>query len=192
MIIENHDTIDFLQEVWQSEQRAKVARRLRMMILARRGWTAKQIGQAVGSSQRSVRRWVARYNAMGRDGLETQPGQGRKPALNDEEQRRLKMRLDEGPQPEDRVCTLRGKDIQRILAEEFGKVRSLDAVYYILHQLGYEPLAPRSQHRWADPPAQDEFKKSFSNRLRRLVEYIPASELKSSSRTNVGSVSKAR
>jgi transposase len=58
---------------------------------------------------------------------------------------------------------LRGKDVQRILASEFGKLRELGAVYKLLHQLGYTSLAPRPQHRRADPAAQEAFKKSSLN-----------------------------
>jgi len=81
--------------------------------------------------------------------------------LTSSEQEQLKQRIDAGPTAEDGVCTLRGKDIQRILEDEFGKVRSLGTVYYLLHQLGYSSLVPRPQHRQTDPEAQATYKKSF-------------------------------
>lgn len=108
----------------------------------------------------SVSIGVQRYNADGLEGLQDKSGRGKPPLLTPEEQARLKQRLDAGPTPEDNVCTLRGKDIQRVLAEEFDKVRSLDTVYSLLHQLGYSSLVPRPQHRQADPEAQADFKKS--------------------------------
>jgi transposase len=58
---------------------------------------------------------------------------------------------------------LRGLDVQRILKAEFNKVRSLSAVYELLHSLGYNDLMPRPQHRDADPAAQEAFKKRPRN-----------------------------
>jgi transposase len=103
---------------------------------------------------------VQRYNAAGLKGLQDKPGRGKPPLLTPEEQTLFKQRIDAGPTAEDGVCTLRGKDFQRILKEEFGKARSLDTVYALLHQLGYSSLVPRPQHRQADPEAQAAFKKS--------------------------------
>ena len=59
---------------------------------------------------------------------------------------------------------MRGKDVQRILAKEFGKLRKIGAVYNLLHNLGYESLVPRPQHVHADPEAQEAFKKSSLSR----------------------------
>jgi transposase len=76
-----------------------------------------------------------------------------------QQQDQLKTRLNAGPLEQDGVCALRGVDVQRILAEEFGKVRCLSAVYDLLHAIGYNDLTPRPRHRDADPAAQEAFKK---------------------------------
>ena len=39
-------------------------------------------------------------------------------------------------------------------------VRSLDAVYDLMHELGFEPLRPRPRHPEADPDEQEAFKKT--------------------------------
>jgi transposase len=131
-----------------------------MVILALEGYTAPAIARSLSSSRRVCQLWVQRYNEQGLEGLRDKPGRGRPPLLSSAERERFKQRIDAGPTPEDGVCTLRGKDLQRILKEEFGKVRSLDTVYLLLHQLGYSSLVPRPQHRRADPAAQEVFKKS--------------------------------
>jgi transposase len=71
---------------------------------------------------------------------------------------RLRARLDAGPTEADKVCTLRGKDVQRILAEEMGVKLSLNAAYATLHRLGYSCLAPRPRHEKQDLAAQEKFK----------------------------------
>ncbi len=67
---------------------------------------------------------MARYNRAGLSGLETKAGRGRKPLLTPQEAEQLRQRLDAGPLPDDGVSALRGKDVQRILQHEFGRLRS--------------------------------------------------------------------
>lgn len=159
MHVEDHLSLVELKRLARSEQDARFSRRLQMVVLAVEGYTAPAIARSLSCSRRTCQQWVQRYNAEGLVGLQDKPGRGKAPLLTAEEQLQLKQRIDAGPTTEDGVCALRGKDIQRILAEEFGKVRSLDAVYYLLHQLGYSSLVPRPQHRKADREAQADFKK---------------------------------
>jgi transposase len=160
MHVDLKEPVEELRRRYRREKSAPQARRLRIIILAAQQQTAEDISHQVDLSPRQVQSWVRRYNREGLAGLADRPGRGPKPALTSEEAERLRTRLDAGPGPEDGVCTLRGKDVQRILAEEFGKLRKLGAVYKLLHRLGYASLAPRPQHRRADPAAQEAFKKS--------------------------------
>jgi len=181
-----------LQQLADQEPRADLAKRLRTITLAKRGYTAPEIATCTGFSRRVVQTWVARYNAEGLAGLKTRSGRGRKPPLTPEEADRLKQRLDAGPLVEDGVWTLRGKDVQRILQHEFGQLRSLNAVYGLLHRLGYSSLVPRPQHPQADPAAQAEFKKNSATGSQRSKRNIPTAGCRSSMKTKRGSVSKER
>lgn len=160
MHVDLKEPVDELRRLYGREKSAKQACRLRIIILAAEQHTAEEISRRVDLSPRQVQSWVRRYNCEGVAGLVDRKGRGPKPLLNAEEADRLRARLDAGPTPRDDVCTLRGRDVQRVLAEEFGKLRKLGAVYKLLHQLGYESLAPRPRHRHADPEAQEAFKKS--------------------------------
>jgi len=79
-----------------------------------------------------VRAWVARYNTGGVDALIDRPGRGRHKPLTDDQEQQLKDRLRTGPTEADGVCALRGEDVRRILEDEFGVVRCLQAVYDLL------------------------------------------------------------
>lgn len=70
----------------------------------------------------------------------------------------LKARIDAGPTPQDKVCTLRGKDVQRIAKTELGTDVSLTSVYRLLHRMGYSCLAPRPRHEKQNLQAQRQFK----------------------------------
>jgi transposase len=181
-----------LQKLVDREKRADIACRLRTVLLAKQGFTAPEIAILIGLSRRSVQFWVARYNDEGLDGLKNKLGRGRKPAFTAEQESRLCQRLDTAPKTEDGVCSLRGKDVQRILEVEFGKVRSLNAVYALPHKLGYSSLSPRPINPRSDPVAQDDFKKSSRKNLRKSKESTPAADSKSSSRMKQDSGSKGR
>jgi transposase len=160
MHAEPRHTADRLAELIRAEPRAKVARRLAAVRLALLGRTAPQVAAEVLLSERSVRAWVARYNAGGPDALADRPGRGRNAPLTGDQEQRLKDRLRAGPTQADGVCALRGEDVRRILGSEFGVVRCLQAVYDLMHRLGFEPLRPRPRHPKADPAAADAFKKA--------------------------------
>jgi transposase len=192
MEVANHQTEQQLQRLLTQELRADRAKRLRAVLLAKQGFTAPEVATCTGFSRRVVQTWVARYNAEGLDGLKTKSGRGRKPPLTPDQEVQLKERLDAGPLPDDGVCTLRGKDVQRILANEFGQLRCLNAVYGLLHRLGYSSLVPRPKHPEGDPAAQEEFKKNSAIGSTRSRRSIPTGGSKSSTRTKRGSGSRGR
>lgn len=164
MHVESHHTPEQLRRLARQEVNGRVAVRVLAVASAMQKKTAPQIAGELGVARRTVQDWVRWYNHGGIDDLRDDGGRGRKPPLDADEQARLKRRLDAGPTAADGgVCTLRGLDVRRILAEEFGKVRCLSSVYELLHAIGYNDLAPRPQHKDADPAAQDAFKKTPRN-----------------------------
>lgn len=192
MRVAAHHSEQQLQQLVDRELRADRAKRLRTVLLAQQGFTAPEIATCTGFSRRVVQTWVARYNREGLAGLETKPGRGRKPSLTPAEEDQLTQRLDAGPLPEDGVCTLRGQDVRRILQQEFGQLRSLSAVYGLLHRLGYSSLVPRPQHPQSDPAAQAGFKKNLATDSERSKRNIPAAGCKFSMKTKRGSGSRER
>jgi hypothetical protein len=104
-------------------------------------------------------------------------------------------RIDAGPTAADKVCTLRGKDVQRIARDELGTDVSLTSVYRLLHKMGYSCLAPRPRHEKQDPAAQEKFKIDSAPLLSgpsatRL--HLLAGPAESSSWTKPASASRAR
>lgn len=192
MHVEPRHTPDELADLIRAEPRAKVGRRLAAVRLAALGHTAGGIAPLVFLSERAVRGWVARYNAGGSEALADAPGRGRKPPLDPDQAARLAERVRGGPTPADGVCALRGEDIRRILAAEFGVVRSLPAVYELLHRLGFEPLRPRPRHPRADAEAQAAFKKSCPRPSPTSPPPAPASASRCGSRTRPASASRGR
>jgi len=192
MHVEQRHGLDELRGLARSQSDARMRIRLQAIVMAKQGRTAEEIAGLLDASRRPVQEWVHRYNQAGVNGLRRRPGQGRREKLSPAERDRLCVRIEAGPREEDQVCTLRGKDVQRILEKEFGKLYHLNGVYALLHRLGYSCLMPRPQHPKADPQAQEAFKKTSWRRSRRSARFIPKSVWKFGSRTRRVSASKAR
>ena len=187
-----HHSREHLLGVFRREKRAKVARRLQVVLGAMEGLTADAVGVQVQLSDRAVHHWLKRYNTQGLPGLEDKPGRGRKPALTPEQEQQFKARIDARATPADGVCALRGEDARKILAKEFGVIRKLQATYNLLHKVGLVPLQPRPQHPDADPAAQEAFKKKRRTSLPKSPRSTRTSKSKSGLKTKPASVKKGR
>ena len=122
-----------LKRLVRIEKHADRRDRLRAVVLAIEGEDSPSIARLLGRSRRQVQHWAYAYRGRGR---------GR----------------DAGPTSPDKACALRGKDVQRILREEFGVTRSPTAADHNLHRLGCSCLAPRPRHEKQDLQAQRQFK----------------------------------
>jgi transposase len=153
-------------------------RNVRLIILAKQGWTAPAIGLALDLSRRVVQQRVYDFNDQGLEALREQRGAPPRPLLTPEQQQAFQGRVEAGPRPEDQVCSLRGKDFQRILAAEFGKVQCLATIYHLLHRLNYSYLCPRPRHERADPVKQQAFLASLPRQLEKLACAHPGKRLR--------------
>lgn len=174
------------------ERDAKQRDRFRCAAMAIDGREALAIADAVGRSRRFVQRWAYAYRDRGIDALHPRKQPGATPKLSAQEQEALARRIEAGPTPDDGVCALRGKDIVRIIEQEFGKAYSLNGVYALLHRLGFSSLRPRPRHRKNDPEAMEAFKTSAPPLSSRSATPTPTSASRSGSRTRPGSGSRAR
>lgn len=178
MEIRGHLPLAELKRLERVEKDADRARRLRIVILGSEGWTAPAIAMAVGLSRRICQRWGQRYNEFGLPGLDDQRGRDPRGPLTPEQEVEVRRRIDAGPTEQDQVCALRGKDFQRILVEEFGILRSLAAVYHLLHRLGYSSLRPRPRHRKANPEAVAAFVAQWPATLADIAAKHPQKRLR--------------
>lgn len=151
------EDLQALQELVQRESNAKQRDRYRAVLLAREDLEGDEIALRLGRSPRFVDQWVARYRRQGLEGLRPRKQPGRTPKLTAEQQTRLQARLDAAPKDEDGVCSLRGKDICRLVQKEFGVVHTLGAIYGVLRRLGYSSLKPRPRHPKNDTAAMQQF-----------------------------------
>lgn len=154
------DDLARLRELVSAERQAFQRDRYRAVLLVvDEQLEGDDVARRVGRSPRFVDEWAGRYRRGGLAALLPRKLNGSRPRLSPDQVQRLKARIDAGPLPEDGVCTLRGKDIIRILEQEFGVRHSIGSIYKVLHRIGYSCLSPRPRHEKSDPQAIDAFKR---------------------------------
>jgi putative transposase len=190
--VQPHHTVQELEKLCKQEKTARVAQRLRAVILAQRGRDAPTIARDLGRSRRAVQDWIACYNREGVEGLRDAPRPGKPPKLSARQEQQLCAWLDAGPDPHAPVCTRRGPEIRAHIHTAFGVKFSVSGAYDLLHRLGYSALRPRSRHRKADAAAQERFKADAPLLFTACGESGPAGSFRSGSRTRPVWASRAR
>ena len=194
MDVEPHDRADLneLRRWIRTERKAKQRDRYRVVLLALEGLTTASIVDKLDRSRPFVQKWVYRYREEGLAGLGERPRPGQPPKLSRADEATFKARLDAGPVTADGICTLRGRDIQRILRREFGLEYSLPGAYDLLRRLGYSYLKPRPRHRKNDPEAMAQWKQAAPLLSARSRPTTRRDASKSGSKMKAASDSKAR
>jgi transposase len=177
MFVQAHHTLEELQQRTKALTKKRIWLRHQAVVLAKQGHSAPEIAQALGCSRRAVQTWVAQYNQGGVAALQERPHTGRPPRLAGPDVLRFQERLEAGPKPEDGVCTLRCRDLRRILEEEFGVTLRRQAMYDLLHRLDYSSLMPRPQHEQANPEVQEFFKEIVVEQIGAIAEAHPDQEV---------------
>jgi transposase len=188
-VVEHHSVQD-LQRLMRKQTRAQLLQRLQMVLLAKQGQTAPQIGQLLGISRRVVQTWVYRYNAQGLEGLAERRRGGNQRRLSDAQEQQIQDYLDQQA-ADPHAGVRRAEDLRQWIAQQFGVLYALSGLYELLRRLGYSCLMPRPRHHKADPAAQETIKKTPWSRSSRLPSSTPARRSRSGSRTRLASASKA-
>jgi transposase len=153
IVLRHADDAAALSCLIREAKEAKPRDRYRAVALAIAGEETKPIMRMLARSRGFVQRWCYAYRDGGLDAVvaKSPPGPGTR--LPADQHVAFKRRVLDGPTESDGVCTLRGRDMIRILEDEFGVRYELSGVYDLLHRLNLSVLAPRPQHRKSDPEA---------------------------------------
>ena len=148
-----------LQEAVKKETHPKRRTWLEILLFVLAGWQGKAVSKWLNVHPVTVSRVVQRFNADGWDGLNCRcPGRqsGIPVEAETEIVNRLEQALYADPQHQEIV---RGRDIQKILADQYGMVVHKTTVYRLLHRLRYTVLHPRPRHPKKDDGQSEIFKK---------------------------------
>lgn len=179
-----------LQQQSRRQRDAKQRDRYRAVLLALEGHDAPAIARTLGRSRAFVQRWVYAYRDHGFEAIAPKRQTGRPPNLPAANETPFKERFLAEPTEADGVCTLRAKEAQRILREEFGVEYTLGGVYDLLHRLGFSCLAPRPRHRKNDPEQVRQWLDNAPLLSRKSLPRTPGEGSRSGSRMKRGSANK--
>jgi transposase len=163
---------DFIPDDWREW------RRLRALLLKQQGWSQRDIGDALGVSEETVSRWLARARDGGPEALLAQSSPGRPPKLSSAQKRLIPEFLWHGPE----AYGFRGDvwtcaRVARVIAEEFGVHYHKDHVGKLLKELRWTPQVPIKRaiqrdeeaiERWRDE-VWPELQRRARRERRRLV-----------------------
>jgi transposase len=135
-------------------------RRLRALLLKQQGWRRRDIGNALGVSEETISRRLARACGGGPEALLARSSPGRPPKLSPAQKRLIPEFLRRGPEAygfrgEVRTCAR----VARVIGEEFGVHYHKDHVGRLLKELRWTPQVPIKRaiqrdeeaiHRWRD------------------------------------------
>jgi transposase len=118
-------------------------RRFRALYLKRRGWTQRDIAEALDVSEVALSGWLARARDGGPEALRARPALGRPPRLSPAQKRTIPELLWHGPE----AYGFRGQvwtcaRIARVIEEEFGVRYHKDHVGRLLKGLHWTPQQP--------------------------------------------------
>jgi transposase len=125
-------------------------RRLHALDLIRKGWAPVDIARQVGVDRRSVRRWRARFEQEGQNGLAAKHAAGRPPKLNAAAKRKLERHLLKGAR-----ASMFDTDlwtcprVAKVIYHHFRVRYHVDHICRLLRSMGWTPQKPerRAQER---------------------------------------------
>ena len=153
------NTAQHLLALSRAETNAR--KRLRLLAISHflEGENRAQISRILKVSRLSVNTWVAKYLSSGVAGLEAKKAKGRACFLSLKQREQLSDYIDK----QSRSTTggrLIGEDIRAYIDEQFQVNYHPNAIYKLIHSLGFSWITSRSKHPKQSQEAQDEFKKT--------------------------------
>src|SRR4051794_36665330 len=153
---------DFIPDDWRAW------RRLRAVHRKQQGWYQRDIAEALGVSEETVSRWLARARAGGPEALLARPAPGRPPKLAPQQKRLIPEFLWHGPE----AYGFRGEvwtcaRVARVIEEELGVRSHKDHVGRLPKGLRWPPQVPIPRARQRDEEAIERWRDEVWPELRR-------------------------
>ncbi len=166
MTIAPHLSVDELEQRYRRVDDPIARSQWQMVWLLASGLPTGQVARVTGYSVRWVQEIARRYRAGPQAIGDRRHGNpGASPLLDAAQQEQLRQAL-AGPAPDDGIWSCRS--VAAWMSQTLGRPVSAQRGWEWMRRLGFTPQRPRPRETWADPVAQEAFKKGgFPRRLRR-------------------------
>lgn len=144
-----------------SRAETNAPKRLRLLAISHflEGKNRAEIARILKVSRTSVNAWVANYLSAGLSGLEAKKAKGRACPLSIKQREQLSSYIDKQSRST-KGGRLTGEAIRAYIVEQFQLSYHPNAIYKLLHLLGFSWITSRSKHPKQSQETQDEFKKT--------------------------------
>jgi transposase len=167
MHVPRKQTTKYLKWATRQKYFLPIRDRIRIVILAIRGKTIKEISSQMECCSRNVQKWVARYRINGIDSLWNKPRPGAPKKLAEKFEEEFVERIFNGPIEKDKVSIFNGLKIREILENEFRANYTLDGVYALLKRLKLTWVTSRPVHEKNDLVKMAEWKTWFTAEVKK-------------------------
>ena len=155
-------SIAIQQEIARNDE-SRYDHRLHGMLLVANGMSARQAALWLNESERTLQRWVNRFEEIGFAGLQESERSGRPRRLSDEHWQSLEHDLRRSPREFGFAQTLwDGKLLAEHLRRRYQVKLGMRQCQRLFGQMGFRLRKPRPLIAKADPVAQAAFKKTAS------------------------------
>lgn len=134
---------------------AKISVKLKAIIAAKKYGITK-VSEIFDITRKTLMEWIKSFKSHGSEQLVVQSGRGRKPKLNENQLKEIKIWVGQNPN-----TTI--KELKIAIEQSFGLNVSMATVNRILKKPSFSYITPRPRHNKQDPLKQEEFKKKFTN-----------------------------
>ena len=153
---------DFQDQARHASDNRECIRLLGLRLL-QKGLSETCVANLLDVHPQAVYKWLYRYKKGGVESIKDQGGRGRKNTLTNEQEQEFKnavLNLQEQREG-GRVV---GRDIKKMLKDDFGIECANSTVYKLLHKVGLSWISGRTRHPESDPEEHKTFKKTSKNR----------------------------
>lgn len=157
------NSIKFLKMKLKSKDYIEIRDRIRVVIYALKGQTDRNIADRLDYSLGWVKKWVARYNQDGFDGLYDQARPGAPTLLTDKQIAILNTDILAGPNPKGILSRYRVSDLRQLVLKKFGVEYSPSGMHALMKRMKLSHVKPRPQHPKNDPLVIAAWKKKGSS-----------------------------
>lgn len=145
------------------EKNPRIRVRLLALMHIQNGKSVNAVASLFGVRWRTARAWLDKFLSSGIKGLGDKPRSGRKPHLQANRIEEFKQAIQD-LQAKRKGGRIIGKDIQKLLSEQFAAKYDLDSIYKLLKKIDFVWITARSVHPNANQEAQEAFKKTSTKR----------------------------
>lgn len=154
-----HESTEVLLQKLKRKAYLAIKDRLRAIVEGLLGSSALTIAQKLRVGERSVKRWVKRWNEQGEAGLWDLPRPGQPQRLTKEQQEMLFRRVEQGPPTQEGRGRDRLIDLCAFVKEQCGVVMKKGGMQNLLFRHGYRVLRARPVHEKNEATRMEVWKK---------------------------------